>query len=379
MKSIRLGLVFVLVILSACKSKTKMEDTIAEEEKVVDTFKVSEPRLFLDLPDHFNSPASCEIDGSGNIYFTSPNLHNEALIKAGSMTTPQVPTIGKVDNSNQLSTWYTFKPEDMDKVSGKIAPFGTAFGPDGHLYVADMQLWFNSTSRILRIKVENGVAVGVEVVAIGTSFPNALAWRGNDLFISDTVLEELEDGKHVSGVYKVNLSELNPENPLRINPYVSATDKDAHLFETFVSNGSLKFGANGLAIDGDGNMYTGIMEDGTVFKTLIDSNGNKVTTSLFTEGMVAPDGLKWDAGTNRFFITDVFANAVYTIDMEGKLTLLAQNGNTDGADGKLDAPSEVVVRGDEIVIMNFDAAFDNPKMVNKTPDKPYTLSVMTIE
>ncbi len=44
--------------------------------------------------------------------------------------------------------------------------------------------------------------------------------------------------------------------------------------------------------------------------------------------------------------------------------------------GKLDAPSEVILRGNELIVMNFDAVFDSDEMVNKTAQKPFTLSVV---
>ena len=376
--------VIVLIILQfnsgctgAVSSNTKSEtkDTSEISETTSDTLVA---KLFLNLPETFNSPASGDLDEEGNLYFTSPNFHNDVLITSGDMKQPAAPTIGRVDKNNQLTTWYTFKPEDMEKTSGKVAPMGIAFGPDGNVYVADMQLWFQGESRILRVNVEEGEAMGIDVVAQGFSFPNALVWKGNDLFISDTVLGETEDGKQISGVYKVSLSELNAGNPVQIRTYVDENEKDQHLFETFISNGSLHFGANGLAIDGEGNLYTGIMENGSVLKTTMDKDNNKIETSIFTEGMIATDGMKWDANTNTIYITDLFANAVYSIDMNGKLELLHANGDTNGADGNLDGPSEVVIRNNEIIVMNFDAVFDNPKMINTTVDKPYTLSVIPL-
>lgn len=334
--------------------------------------------LFLNLPETFNSPASSDFDKEGNIYFTSPNFHNEALIRSGEMTKPALPTIGKIDKFNKLTTWYTFKPEDMEKSSGKVAPMGIGFGPDGNAYVADMQLWFNGQSRLIRINVKDGKAVSTDVVVTGFTFPNGAVWKGNDLFVSDTVLKS-ENGTTISGVYKFNIKELNSDKPIQIKPFVSYGNNDTHLFETFESTGALNFGANGLTIDGDGNLYTAIMEEGSVHKTTMDKNNKKIKTTVFATGMIATDGLKWDKRTNKIYIADLFANAIYSIDMNGKLELLAQNGDTDGANGELDAPAEVIVRGDEIIVTNFDAVFDSSEMTNKTAEKPITLSVIKLK
>lgn len=377
--------ILTLVIMTlnfGCNTKSKSKNTESSTTEVKANTKgtaLLTPRLLLNLPETFNSPASGDLDSEGNVIFTSPNLHNEVLIKAGVMQKPAIPTIGKIDKNNTLSTWYTFKPEDMDVKSGTVVPFGLDFGPDGNAYVIDMQLWAGGDSRIIKITVENGEVAKLETVVTGLSFPNGLVWKGNDLFISDTVLGETEDGKQISGVYKVNIDELNADKPLVISKFVNLESKDAHLFETFISSGVLKFGANGITIAGDGNLYTGIMEDGSVFKTTMDADNNKIATSEFTKGMIATDGLKWDAKSNKFYITDLFANAVYSIDMQGDLELLAENGNTDGADGKLDGPGEVIIRGNEAIVLNFDAAFGAPNMVNTTPDAPYTISVLDLK
>ncbi len=369
-----------LITSNACAGNAKSEEKQKPNDVLVKEKSIKlEAKLFLNLPETFNSPASGDIDKEGNVYFTSPNFHNEVFIKAGEMTEPATPTIGKIDKDNQFSTWYTFKPEDMEKTSGKVVPFGLMFGPDGHAYVGDMQLWAGGTSRILRIIVKKGKAIGTETVLVGTAFINGLAWKGDELFIADTVLGETADGKQISGVYKVNISELNADKPLYIKKYVDEKNHDSHLFETFISNASLKFGANGLAFDGVGNMYTGIMEEGSVHKTTMDANNNKIETILFVDGMIATDGMKWDARTNKLYITDVFANAVYSIDMKGKLELIVKNGNTTGINGELDAPSEVIVRGKDVIVMNFDAAFGVPSMVNTIPDKPCTLSTIKLK
>lgn len=330
-------------------------------------------QLLATLPLTFNSPASFSLDANNNVLFTSPNLHNDLFVKQGLLKQAATPRIGAIDAENNISTWYVFSAADMEPTSKTVVPMGIAMGPDGHMYVADMQLWAGGESRILRINVAGGKATGVDVVAKGFSFPNAVAWRGNDLFISDTVLSANKGEPTVSGVYRVNLKELNAKQPLQISAY-SANSADSHLIKTFQSNGNLGFGANGLAVDGNGNLYTGIMEDGTVFKTQLDDNNNPLQTTLFTQGLVAPDGIQWDKNTNALYTTDLFANAVYRITMQGELELLAKNGDTDGANGELDGPGEVIVRGNRAIVNNFDAAFGVPTMVNTKPDAPVTLS-----
>lgn len=334
--------------------------------------------LLADLPVTLNSPASLGMDKDGNVYFTSPNFHNKAMIEAGALDAPALPAIAKVDADNNVSVWYTFTKDDMEPTSGLIGPFGITFGPDGNAYFADMQLWFGGTSRIMRINVENGKAVNVEPVVLGTSFPNALAWRGDNLFLTDTVLETEKGVFTISGLYKFALSELNAGDPVVVQPYTAGA-ADPHLFETFTSDGSLTFGANGLTVDGDGNLYTSIMEDGTIVKTTVDEDGNLAGSEVFAEGMGAVDGMTWDPGTNRIYLTDLAHNAVYSVDMAGEKILIAQNQDTDGTNGALDAPAEVIVRGKDAIITNFDATGLTPDMFNQAADLPITLSVISLE
>ena len=362
-----------IVTLVSCSQTSQNAQSVTPEKALAQTM------LLANLPLFFNSPASFTIDNSNNILFTSPNLHNDTFVKQGIMKKAENPTIGLIDANNQVSIWYTFLPKDMEPNSGAIVPMGIAKGPDGNIYVADMQLWAGGESRVLRINVKEGKAVNVDVVAKGLSFPNAVAWKGNDLFISDTVLATEKGKSTTSGIYKINLNELNAKKPLQIKAYKSKNDFDQHLLETFQSNGSLGFGANGLAVDEAGSLYTGIMEEGIVYKTTLNEDNTLKTTTLFAKGMIAPDGIQWDQTSKALYATDLFANAVYRIDLNGELTLLAKNGDTDGANGEIDGPGEVIIRGNRAYVTNFDAAFGVPTMVNTKPDAPSTISVFNLK
>jgi hypothetical protein len=171
----------VLTFNVRCINNSKSENTETSTTEVKANTKETAlitPRLLLNLPETFNSPASGDLDSEGNVIFTSPNLHNEVLMKAGVMQKPAIPTIGKIDKNNTLSTWYTFKPEDMDTKSGRVVPFGLDFGPDGNAYLIDMQLWAGGDSRIIKITVENGEVAKLETVVTGLSFRTAWFGKG---------------------------------------------------------------------------------------------------------------------------------------------------------------------------------------------------------
>jgi hypothetical protein len=63
--------------------------------------------------------------------------------------------------------------------------------------------------------------------------------------------------------------------------------------------------------------------------------------------------------------------------MDGSLKTLWMNGDTNGADGGLDQPCETLIRGNELIIVNFDMPF--PGLKNAAFDKPYTMSVIKLK
>ena len=60
--------------------------------------------------------------------------------------------------------------------------------------------------------------------------------------------------------------------------------------------------------------------------------------------------------------------------MERNVSMLHKNDNTDGSEVFLEAPVDLVIRGGELVILNWDGSFG----VNKTPDKPFTISKINL-
>jgi len=65
---------------------------------------------------------------------------------------------------------------------------------------------------------------------------------------------------------------------------------------------------------------------------------------------------------------------------EGNVLTLHKNGDTDGSDGSLDQPAEVIIRGNELIVVNMDMLWDDPQdlLVNTKIDEPYTLSVIPL-
>ena len=90
------------------------------------------------------------------------------------------------------------------------------------------------------------------------------------------------------------------------------------------------------------------------------------------------DGIFYDRTRDKIYIADSEKNAIQVYDVKtGAMTTLWENGDTDGADGLLDQPCEVVLRGNEMIIANFDMPF--PGLKNSRYDTSHTLSVIRLD
>ena len=346
------------------------------------------PRLLVTLPAAYcNTPDGCTLSPGGDIILSMPNFNNGKLIADGKLEAPQPALMVKIDARNTVSKWYEFTEADLHPDTGIVGPMGCVFGPDGHLYVADNQLFTDPghKSRLLRITVENGAPVRCEPVVEGFIVSNAVIWRGDTVYVSETILAApgaAEPGapppKLMSGVYAFKLDAFK-DGPVRLAPW-SPEKADPHLIATFESSGSIGFGADGLTFDGEGNLYCSIFEDGTIYKITFNADGSVKETRKFAESpkMPSADGIFWRRADNKIYVADMLMNGVHAVDMQGNVTTLHTNGDTDGADGMLDQPCEVIVRGNELIIVNMDMPFPSDRLVNTQIDEPYTLSVITL-
>jgi hypothetical protein len=119
--------------------------------------------------------------------------------------------------------------------------------------------------------------------------------------------------------------------------------------------------------------------DATLEKFELDAEGRVKSQTVFAKAsfMKSVDGIFCDRRTDRIYVADIFANAVQVVAPDGTVTTLAQNGDTDGADGSMDAPCEVLIRGSEVVVSNLDRVF--PGGFNTKHDLPHTLSVIHMD
>jgi sugar lactone lactonase YvrE len=345
--------------------------------------------LIVTLPDHANTPDGCALSPLGEIILSVPNFNNGTLVKQGVIKKPSPAFMGVIDKNNRFSTWYQFKSEDLHPDTKNIGPMDCAFGPDGNLYLADNQLFFDKAhqSRLLRINMKNGKPVGCDVVVEGFICSNGMVWHGDQLYVSETVLintpetasgQPKQKPKLISGVYRFTQAELT-SGRVKLRPY-TAQAADPHLVAQYLSSNTTGFGADGVACDASGNLYCGIFEDGVIYKTTFDKNGKPSDPVVFAKDkkMLCCDGMVWRKKDNKFYVADMLVNGVQVIDMNGKVTTLHKNGDTDGADGSLDQPCEVLVRGDELIVINMDMPWESDTLTNKKIDKPYTVSAIAL-
>jgi DNA-binding beta-propeller fold protein YncE len=324
------------------------------------------PALLLTLPETCNTPDGMTLDEKGNIILSCPNYNNDKC--------PGL--LMKIDPQNKLSVFYRLP---MHPETGKVGPMGLDFGPDGNLYVADNQL-FNTDeykSRLLRIRIKDGKPVGCEPVVEGFKVANAVIWRGDCVYVSDSVQDrapDLSQSHFPSCILRFNITEFRA-GPIRLKP--GGTDPHV-IAKIYTRNRQLAFGADGLTFDDDGNLYCGNFGDGITHKITFDASGKVVSNMAFAEGgpMRCCDGLFYDGRTKKIYVADSKLNAVQAIGLDGKITTVARNGDTDGADGSLDQPCEVLVRGDELIVVNMDFPF--PGLTNSKHEKPYTISVIKL-
>lgn len=365
------GQLLPMVLLFGCNQKTASLYT--GEYKPVN---------FAHLSAEYNTPDGMGMSPNGDIVLSVPNFNNANLLERGLIKEASPAFMAVIRKDNSIEHWYDFKPEDLHPVTGKVGPMDCAFGPDGNLYINDRHWFYNKEhqSRILRINVKDGKAVDVDVVVTGMMSCNGMYWKGNTLFVTESVLQKTDSGMY-SGVYAFPIEELKKEKPVHLKPFDSG-EGDEHLVVTFKSFNRLGSGADGITFDDNGYLYTTVIEEGTIYKSRLDKNNKAVETTLFVKDgrIIGPDGLIFSSKYKMFFLADFLANAIYAIDLEGKVYTLHKNGDTDGKDGSLDQPAEVILRGDELLIVNMDMAWASKGYaVNKEVDMEFNISKIDLK
>jgi sugar lactone lactonase YvrE len=319
------------------------------------------PSIAVELPEQYNTPDGMALDGKGNILLAVPNFANDAFPAK----------LLKIDPSDAVSEVFTLP---LHPVTKKAGPMGVDVGSDGNIYVVDNQVFSDPThkSRLLRVVMKDDIAVKCDVVVTGFVMSNAVVAQGDSVYVTESQLDPAVYPLR-SGVYRFKLAELQGA-PVALKP----GGADAHLIASFETKSKdWPFGANGMGFDAKGNLFVANFGDAQLLKITFDDTGKVASQKVFAEGggMLSADGLKIDPKTGDIYIADFVGNAVHKVDGKtGKVTTIAQNGNTDGSGGALDKPSEVCLRGNRLYVSNIDLG-----MAGNEHDAPHTISVIELK
>jgi hypothetical protein len=321
------------------------------------------PRLLLSFPDSCNTPDGMALDTAGNLYLSCPNFNDQNY--------PGI--VMKIDPQNRPSIFFA---APVHPETGRGAPMGIEFGPDGNIYYADNQYFTdqNCKSRLMRIVMKEGVPVRGEVVVEGLKLANAVRWKGDTVFVSDTFFD-LPDEPGASGIYRFRLSEFDKQ-PVKVLPLA----KDPHLiarFQTVPNHRKDLAGADGMAIDHEGRLLTGNFGDGVLSRLTFAADGSVAKQETISRKLTCVDGMVYDKRSGNIYIADSEKNAIQVLAPDGTVSTLWENDDADGSDGLLDQPCEPIVRGDELIVANFDMTF--PGLKNRGYDKFHTLSAIRLK
>ena len=368
-----------LVALSGCEKPTKPTVSSKPVPPKVDP---NRPKVFIDLSDPvdgvydmYNTPDGMTLNKkTGIMYLAVPNF-NENCFKPGVMI--------KIMPDNK---WSELCKMPIHPDTQRAGPMGCGMGPDGNIYVADNQFFYNVNrkSRLYRVVLdEKGDCVKnadgtakVEIAADGFTLSNAVYWRGNNCYISDTFV--VDDGKQVPNtgyIYKITMDEMKAGK-------VTVTDKHIVAKQDVIVRGRGDgAGPDGITFDADGNMYCGNFGDGRVFKHTMNPDGTVKSSKCIIDDekrMPSADGMFWDEKSNMIYLAESASNAIVRFSLDGKIIeIIWKNGDTSGKDGLLDQPCEVIIRGDELITVDFDMSF--PGLKNSKYDKWHGLHVIKLD
>ena len=356
---------------------------------------LQKPTLLAELPQFAPTPDGMAVASDGNLVVACPNYGSYAK----GATKPGKPACFlRIKPDGKVSKWFDCPvlPE-----TGRACPMGIALGPKGELYVCDNQNWPTGNGdsgeinqgRILRLKVRGNKLIETAVVAGGISHPNGVRYRDGKLYVTVSMLPKVKrpDGLLTSAVYVFGADGKDIK--------VTNTLADKQILTTFVTlNKHCQYGADGIVFDSKGNLYVGNFGDGALHKITFDAQGKAKSNTIFARTdhdyaldpkakgfldkatkarMRTTDGICIDKDDN-IYVADFSNNAVAKVDPSGRITVLAQNGDTDGAGGLLDQPGEPIVWQGRLVVTCFDKV-TGPDKVNTAHDKPHTIVTLKLK
>ncbi len=334
-----------------------------------------QPELLVNLSEtnaKWNTPDGMCCLPDQTVLVAMPNFNDQT----------SAPSIISISPDGKAETWLEL-PENPE--TGRFGPMGIACTPDGSaVYLNDNQVFHQKDksngdflfgkSRLMRIEVKDGKPGEMVTVAKGINVANAVVIKDDSVYVTETVVDPstLEKGPVLSGFYRFALSDRDVviENPMT----------DSHLVSTLYSfNPKIPWGADGAAFDKDGNFYVGTFADGTIYRFTFNDDGSVKERKLWLKplNLKSCDGMFYEPNRNALVIADYIDNAVKMVMIESGLVLtLAKSPDGDGADGGLNSPCEVCLRGSDILVSNMNSPVEGG--VDTKMEPPVTMSVIAI-
>lgn len=322
------------------------------------------PKVAVHLPEKYNTPDGMILSPDGDIYLNCPNF-NDANYPA---------KVIKIDRDHQVTELCTLTPPNPK--SGAFGALGIDIGPDGHLYIADNQSLSGLSgpeSRLVRVIMSDGKAVRTEVLVTDFLQANAVTCYGDSVYVTETSLDP-DAYPMPSGVYRFRYSEFKGR-PIKLKHQA----QDEHLVvKLYTYNREWAVGANGMAFDAEGRLLVCNFGETSIERFTLDEEGQVKLREVVARGngMESTDGMKICPQTGDIYVADFVGDAVHRVcPRTGKVTVLWKNGvNLGGADGLLDKPSEVCLRGNKLYIANIDLPFGGNEY-----DEHHTVSVIELD
>ncbi|MDJ0366063.1 SMP-30/gluconolactonase/LRE family protein [Hymenobacter sp. H14-R3] len=347
------------VVATAPAKSVELADTATQGAK---------PRLIATFPDSMNTPDGLALLPDGRVLLSIPNMADNSYPAR----------IVELTAGGYKPFLSHLPPEPTTK---HAAPMDLAMGPDGNLYYAENQ-YENSKdfkSRLMRALMKNGKPTGtIETAVDNFALANGTVWKGNDLYVTDSQWD-LPDNDKGSAILHFTLAELKPGTTIHLKPKT----KDPHvlaMFTTTVNETGVDNGADGIDYDSQGRLYTGSFGDGVLYRVTLKPDGSYASQEIVpVAGPKIPciDGFVIDRATDKAYITSARLNSIDVVDLKTNAhSILARNGDTNGAGGRLDQPAEVLLKGKQLLISNYDNPV--PHFVNTKSDAPHTESAIDL-
>ncbi len=215
---------------------------------------------------------------------------------------------------------------------------GVAVDPMGRVYVGYVSNADDPLPGVMRVS-RNGTVTRMMTLPVG-SLPNGLTLSGERLFVSDSI----------SGAIWVG-STTHPSTPAQ--PWFSSP-----LLMPGTDPNLPPIGANGVAIRA-GSLYVASWTQGLIMQVRITRSGKAGVATVLAQGprLVEADGIAFDPA-GRLWVT--------VNKDDGALLVIGPNGWVRSValpTGTLDYPTQAVVRGEDVFVLNGSYFNSTPNLV----------------